>query len=129
MRFTAKTLEGSIAGFFADLGRQELWPLFAHAKKRHAKAWKEEKKMKYTVAIGRFFYSLLFIMRGMTHFSKQVIGYAASQGVPFASIAVPFSGLMAVAGGLSILLGYRAKVDAWVLVLFLAPVTVMMHSF
>jgi hypothetical protein len=70
MRFTAKTLEGSIAGFFADLGRQELWPLFAHAKKRHAKAWKEEKKMKYTVAIGRFFYSLLFIMRGMTHFSK-----------------------------------------------------------
>jgi uncharacterized membrane protein YphA (DoxX/SURF4 family) len=41
-----------------------------YAKKRHAKAWKEEKKMKYTVAIGRFFYSLLFIMRGMTHFSK-----------------------------------------------------------
>jgi putative oxidoreductase len=35
----------------------------------------------------------------------QTIGYAGSQGVPMASILVPLSGALAIAGGLSILLG------------------------
>jgi putative oxidoreductase len=46
-----------------------------------------------------------------------------------ASILVPFSGVLAFAGGLSILLGYRAKLGAWLIVLFLVPVTLMMHNF
>jgi putative oxidoreductase len=60
---------------------------------------------------------------------SQTIAYAASQGVPLASIAVPFSGLLALAGGLSILLGYRARIGAWLIVLFLVGVTPMMHNF
>jgi putative oxidoreductase len=59
----------------------------------------------------------------------QTIAYAASQGVPLASIAVPFSGLLALAGGLSILLGYRARIGAWLIVLFLVGVTPMLHNF
>ena len=47
----------------------------------------------------------------------QTIAYAASRGVPLASLAVPFSGLLALAGGLSILLGYRARMGAWLIVL------------
>jgi putative oxidoreductase len=43
--------------------------------------------------------------------------------------AVPVSGVLAIAGGLSIMLGYRAKIGAWLLVLFLMPVTVIMHNF
>ena len=31
--------------------------------------------------------------------------------------------------GLSILLGYRAKIGAWLIVLFLVPVTPMLHNF
>src|SRR5438132_561621 len=50
-------------------------------------------------------------------------------GVPFASILVPLSGVLAIAGGLSILLGYRAKLGAWALVLFLIPVSLMLHKF
>jgi putative oxidoreductase len=46
-----------------------------------------------------------------------------------ASIAVPLSGVVAIAGGLSILLGYRAKLGAWLIVLFLIPVTLMLHKF
>jgi putative oxidoreductase len=46
-----------------------------------------------------------------------------------ASILVPLSGVLALAGGLSILLGYRAKIGAWVIALFLVPVTLMMHKF
>ena len=81
------------------------------------------------VLLGRFLFAVLFLMAGSNHFSKQTIGYAASQGVPLASLAVPLSGIIALAGGLSILLGYRAKLGAWLIVLFLVPVTLMMHKF
>ena len=81
------------------------------------------------VLLGRFLFVLIFVMAAPNHFSSQTIAYAASQGVPLASIAVPLSGVIALAGGLSILLGYRAKFGAWLLVLFLAAVTPMLHNF
>ena len=81
------------------------------------------------VVLGRFLFALIFLMAGANHFNKQTIGYADSQGVPLAAIAVPLSGVLAIAGGLSILLGYRAKLGAWLIVLFLVPVSLMMHKF
>jgi putative oxidoreductase len=81
------------------------------------------------VLLGRLLFALIFVMSGPNHFASQTIAYAASQGVPLASIAVPLSGLIALAGGLSILLGYRAKIGAWLIVLFLAGVTPMLHNF
>jgi putative oxidoreductase len=81
------------------------------------------------VVLGRLFFAAIFLTAGPNNFTKQAIGYAASQGVPLASIAVPVSGLLAIVGGLSILLGYRAKLGAWLIVLFLIPVTLMMHKF
>jgi putative oxidoreductase len=81
------------------------------------------------VLAGRLLFSLIFIFAATGHFSRQTIAYAASQGVPLASIAVPFSGVLALAGGLSILLGYHARIGAWLVVLFLVGVTPMMHNF
>lgn len=85
--------------------------------------------MKVITVLGRFLYSVLFISSGLGHFSAATIGYAASQGVPLANIAVPVSGILAIAGGLSILLGYRTRWGALALVAFLVPVTLMMHAF
>jgi putative oxidoreductase len=85
--------------------------------------------MKYVPLIGRILYSLIFIMAVMGHFSSQSVTYATSSGVPMASFLVPFSGVIAGVGGLSILLGYKAKWGAWLLVIFLVPVTIMMHNF
>jgi putative oxidoreductase len=85
--------------------------------------------MKYTVLVGRIFFSLIFMMASISLFSKQTIEHAAAQGIPLASIAVPLSGVIALLGGLSIALGYKAKLGASLLVLFLLPVTVMMHNF
>jgi putative oxidoreductase len=79
--------------------------------------------------LGRFLFVLVFLISGPRHFMSQTIAYAASQGVPMASIAVPISGLLALAGGLSILLGYRAKIGAWMIALFLLGITPMMHKF
>ncbi|MGO9539867.1 MAG: DoxX family protein [Terriglobales bacterium] len=81
------------------------------------------------VLLGRLLFAVIFIMSGPRHFMSQTIAYAASQGVPLASIAVPFSGVLAFVGGLSILLGYRAKLGAWLIVLFLVGVTPMIHKF
>src|SRR4051812_24351712 len=85
--------------------------------------------MKYITVLGRFLYSSLFIFAGFGHFSTASIGYAASQGVPLANIAVPLSGVMAILGGLSILLGYKTKFGALLLIAFLLPVTFSMHAF
>jgi len=85
--------------------------------------------MKYLILLGRLFYSAIFIMAGPAHFTKGDIGYGASQGVPIASIVVPLSGVIALLGGLSILTGYKARYGAWLLVIFLVPVTIVMHNF
>jgi putative oxidoreductase len=81
------------------------------------------------VFLGRLLFAMIFLLSGPRHFLSQTIAYAAAQGVPIASIAVPFSGLLALLGGLSILLGYRARLGAWLIVLFLLGVTPMMHKF
>ncbi len=85
--------------------------------------------MNYIVPLGRILFSLIFITAGFGHFSKATIGFAASQGVPLASIAVPFSGVLVLLGGLSVALGYKAKWGALLLTVFLVPVTIMMHKF
>ena len=38
-------------------------------------------------------------------------------------------GIVSLAGGLSVLLGYRARIGAWLMVLFLVVVTPVMHKF
>jgi putative oxidoreductase len=85
--------------------------------------------MRSIVPVARLLFVALFLMSAPGHFKAQTIAYAAEQGVPFATILVPFSGLMALAGGLSILVGWHARAGAWLLVLFLVPVTLAMHAF
>ena len=85
--------------------------------------------MKYVPLIGRILFSLSFLMAGFFHFSAGSIGYATAAGVPMASILVPFSGVLAFIGGLSVVLGYKAKLGAWLLIIFLIPVNIMMHNF
>jgi len=85
--------------------------------------------MKYAVLLGRIFYSVIFLMAAPGHFKAATIGYAASHGVPFAEFLVPASGVIAFLGALSIILGYKARYGAWLIVLFLVPVTLSMHNF
>lgn len=85
--------------------------------------------MKYVLFTGRVFYSLIFILAVINHFSADTVAYAVGHGVPFAGFLVPFSGLIATAGGLSILFGYHAKIGAWLIISFLVPVTLIMHNF
>jgi len=83
----------------------------------------------YLVPLGRFLYSAIFLMTLFGHFSAGYIGYAAQAGVPAPGLLVPLSGVIAILGGLSITLGYKAKIGGWLIVLFLVPVTFKMHAF
>jgi putative oxidoreductase len=83
----------------------------------------------YVTLAARILFSGIFLAAAPMHFSQPEIAYARAAGVPFANLFVPASGLLALAGALSILLGYRARIGAWLLVLFLVPVTLAMHNF
>ena len=85
--------------------------------------------MRYVALLGRILFALIFITAAPRHFTHEGIQHAADLGVPLAVLMVPISGVMALAGGLSIALGYRARWGAWLLVGFLVPVTLMMHAF
>ena len=84
---------------------------------------------RYLAFAGRQLFAVMFIIASAGHFTSGTIALAAQHGVPMASLLVPASGLVALAGGLSLLFGYRAKLGAWLLVLFLVPVTFTIHNF
>jgi putative oxidoreductase len=84
---------------------------------------------KAVVLTGRVFFSVLFIMASFGHFTARGIEMAQAHGVPLAQILVPASGLLALLGGLSILLGFYARAGALMVILFLVPVTLSMHNF
>lgn len=83
--------------------------------------------MKLLVLLGRILFSSTFIIKGLHHFSTVGMEHAATRDVPPA--VVPIAGLLALLGGVSILFGYKARIGAWLLVLFLLPTTFMMHPF
>jgi putative oxidoreductase len=95
----------------------------------HGDAGSAAAATRYLVPVGRVLFALIFLNAILGHFSSQTIGYAAQMGVPMASLLVPLSGVLAFAGGLSIALGYRARLGAWLVVAFLVPVSLKMHAF
>ena len=79
--------------------------------------------------LGRALFAAIFIASAFGHFASGTIAAAAQQGVPMANILVPFSGIIAFLGGVSVMLGFRARLGAWLLIAFLLPVTFTMHNF
>jgi len=85
--------------------------------------------MRALVPIGRALFALIFIVGVFGSFTSASIEAASAHGVPVATLVVPVAGLLALVGGISVLLGYRARFGAFLLVVFLVPVTLVMHRF
>ena len=82
--------------------------------------------------IGRIVFALVFLFSGSTvHLfqARQGIEYARIYKVPAPGLLVPLSGLMAVAGALSVILGVWPDLGALLLIAFLLPVAFFMHGF
>ena len=87
------------------------------------------RNMRYAALAGRLLFSVIFIISSAGHFSPETIDFAARHGVPMAGLLVPLSGVLALMGGLSVLVGFRTRLGAALLVTFLVPVTFEMHTF
>ena len=79
--------------------------------------------------LGRALFAAIFILAVPGHFTQAFVAAAAAQGVPAPQILVPLAGMIALLGGMSILLGYHARIGALLVVVFLIPVTLYMHNF
>jgi putative oxidoreductase len=82
--------------------------------------------------VGRILFALVFLFSGSTvHLlqARQGIEYARMNRVPAPELLVPLSGLVAVLGALSVILGIWADLGSLLLVAFLLPVAFFMHAF
>jgi uncharacterized membrane protein YphA (DoxX/SURF4 family) len=81
--------------------------------------------------IGRIIFAGYFLYSGVNHFLRlrMMSDYANMKGVPLPSVAIAITGVLLLLGGLSILLGLYPLVGSVLLVVFLLPVSLMMHNF
>ena len=87
--------------------------------------------MRALFVLGRVIFGGFFAYNGINHLiqQKQMSGYAASKGVASAEVAVPASGILILAGGLSLMAGLKPKQGLAAIVTFLVPVSLQMHRF
>jgi len=78
---------------------------------------------------GRIMFTLIFFLSGITHFTD-LDRYAAlmPEAIPFRPFWVMISGIVELAGAAMILGNKYPRLGAWLIVLFLVPVTVTVHG-
>ena len=81
--------------------------------------------------LGRVGFSFFFLYSGFNHLTKlsAYSQYAAASGVPAPTLLTAISGLMLLAGGLSILLGVQVRWGALLIAAFLIPAAFTVHKF
>jgi len=80
--------------------------------------------------IGRIVLSLIFISSGINKILnfEGTLKYMERHGFFFTSLFLVLAIIIEISGGLSVLFGYKSKVGAWALILFLIPATIIFHS-
>ena len=86
--------------------------------------------MQYIPLVGRILFSAVFIMFGLGHFTQTAMmaENLVPAWMPAADLVVILTGVVIVAGGLMVLLGYKAKLGGLILAAFLIPVAIMVHG-
>ena len=86
----------------------------------------------YIIAsIGQILFGLFWLSSSYNHFSRftMMTGYVGSKKVPFPKLAIAISGVLLLVGGLGIITGLYVWWAILALVVFLVPVTFIMHNF
>ncbi len=81
--------------------------------------------------LGRLLFGGFFLYNAYNHLAnvKAMTGYAQSKGVPSPQAAVIVSGAFLLIGGFCILFNVALLLGLIALILFLVPVTLMVHAF
>lgn len=87
--------------------------------------------MNVVFLIGRVLFAAIFVLSAFGHFTNAdgMAQYAAAKKVPFPKVGVIASGVVGLLAGLSLILGVWIDLGAVLLIVFLVPVTVMIHDF
>ena len=87
--------------------------------------------MRGLFVLGRAIFGGFFVFNGLNHLkhSHEMAQYAGAKGVLAAQQAVQATGLMLIAGGLSVVAGLKPRQGLAILIGFLVPVTLQMHRF
>jgi putative oxidoreductase len=87
--------------------------------------------MRGLFVLGRVVFGGFFVYNGINHFRNQagMSQYAGAKGVPAAEAAIPATGALLIAGGLSIVTGVKPRLGLAAIMGFLIPVTLQMHRF
>ena len=85
----------------------------------------------YLIAVGRVLLSLVFILSGISKIIDWpgTAAYMAAQGLPLVPLLLGLAAAIEILGGISLLLGWNARWGAWLLFLYLIPVTLVFHNF
>lgn len=78
----------------------------------------------------RVLFTSLFFLSGVTHFTN--IPYYVSlmpEAIPFPVFWTLISGVVELAGAAMILFNWRPRLGGWLLILFLLPVTFIVHGY
>ncbi|WP_107670898.1 DoxX family protein [Cyanothece sp. BG0011] len=84
----------------------------------------------YVSLLGRLFLSAIFIKSGVSKLLSpaQTQAYMASKGIPLTEVLLWATILVLIVGGISVLLGYKSKIGAGLLIGFLIPATLIFHG-
>lgn len=79
--------------------------------------------------VGRVLFTLIFFLSGVTHFTD-LDSYVALMPdvIPFRPFWVMLSGVVELIGALLIVTNWSARLGAWLIVVFLIPVTITVHG-
>jgi putative oxidoreductase len=86
---------------------------------------------RYAVAAGRFLLGLMFLVSGAGKIFgwSQTAGYMASKGFRLVPFFLLGAIVLEAGGALLVILGYRTRLGAAMLILFLIPTTLIFHNF
>jgi putative oxidoreductase len=89
------------------------------------------KMCSFCLLLGRICLSALFIMAGIGKFLDydQTTQYMVAKGFTMVPLFLVVSGAIEIIGGLSLLLGYRIRYGALLLILFMIPTTLLFSAF
>lgn len=81
--------------------------------------------------LGRTMFGLAFILLTIGHFAQRnaLVAYATSRGVPAPKITVLVTGVMGVAGGVTIILGQNRFIGGGLIFLFMVLTATLVHHF
>ncbi len=86
---------------------------------------------RFTPLAGRILLAQIFLASGLSKIGgwEQTAGYMASRGMPLVPLFLVLAILLEVGGGVSVLLGYKTRLGAAALIVFLIAVTLIFHNF